>query len=231
MKYQFEKILSDNGIAETDENLPRSITKQITSFRKLQSSLETAESDEEKEKINTELEAIDEAIMKTLPDHFDFEDEAEIERQKELSKRAIAVGLTADATETQIIKAEREKSASNQAEKDKKAKLSERAKKVGLPASASESEIEKAEKDKSEGDKEAERKKLEEEDAKPATSNEGALEKLHKKGKTSVTTAELKAAGFNTGFMGPIGPYGWDGKQYSISRQIATSDTFQLTKR
>lgn len=67
--------------------------------------------------------------------------------------------------------------------------------------------------------------------AKPATTNYGALDKLYKQGKTTVSMADLKRAGFNTGFTSPIGINGCVIKEYELYRDYQYSDTFELSKK
>ena len=64
----------------------------------------------------------------------------------------------------------------------------------------------------------------------PASSNYGALQNLFNLGKTTVTTSELKKAGFNTGFFGPIGPDGCEIKEFKLHRSDPFSETFTLSK-
>ena len=88
--FEFEKILKENEISETDPNLPRGILRKIEKFRSVQAKITAGVSPEEKDKLEDELDTIDAEIMKTLPDYFDIEDEAEIKRKEEAEKAAAA---------------------------------------------------------------------------------------------------------------------------------------------
>lgn len=186
--YKYRKLLSDNHIKEDDQDLPQAILRQITKFKKLEASAKDDDSQDVIDQREAELDAIDDQIMKTLPDYFDMEDEAEQQRlaaQKEADQKEI----------------------------DKK-KLAEKTK----------SEKEKAEKEKLQKEKSEEEELL-----KPATTNYGALEKLFKQGKKNVSINDLKQAGFNTGWTGPIGFNGCKIKEFELYRDDQYSEIFQLS--
>ena len=207
--YQFEKILKDNDIAEDDTGLSQSITNQIKKFRKVQQ-LIRANPDEvdENEKREAELLVIDTKIMQTLPEQFEIEDEEEELSKKELEKQALA---------------EKNRLAEQKANEEKEiiSALKARAQAVNLPDDSTEADIIEAE---------AKAKIEADELAKPATTDSGALEKLFKRGKKTVTISELKSAGFDTGFMGPIGMHGVTCGNYKIYRSNPGSSTFELFK-
>lgn len=100
--FQFEKLLKQNNISESDPELPRVILKQIEKFRNLQSKITPEIPFSEKESLENQLDEIDDSIMKTLPEFFDIEDEAEINKQKSKAE-----------------KEEKEKAASEKAKKEK----------------------------------------------------------------------------------------------------------------
>ncbi len=249
--YKFERILKDNQIAEDSSDLPQAIKTQIKKFRNLEKMISDNPDDvagnEERE---GQLSEIDTKIMLTLPDHFDMEDEAEeLAKQKEkarieaendakvkqkqkdkekadqlaeaLKVRAKAVKLPASSTEAEISAAEKAISEESELTKNN---LRTRAKKVNLSDDATESDIDNAEK--AEKTKQAETEELK----KPAKSNAGALENLFKLNHKTVTVAQLKAAGFNTGWLGPIGMHGCTCGNYRIYREAINSNTFQLLK-
>lgn len=237
MLYDFEKLLNDNDVQETDTSLPKTVVRLIEKFRSVQKKMEGEESPEEKEKLKNELDELDSKIMKTLPDHFDIEDEEEVKRKAELAARAKKAGIAETSTEQEIVAAEKAKADQEEQQVKDKKKLAARAKAVGLPEDSTEKAIAAAEKSnadkaaKEEADKEIARKKQEEEDSKPATTNEGALEKLFKKGKKTVTTADLKSAGFDTGFFSsPIGPHGCRSGKFKIYRETPSEDSFELSQ-
>ena len=115
--------------------------------------------------------------------------------------------------------------------------LAKRAKALGLPEDASEAKILEEEKKLSESEAskkaateaEAARKAAEAADGKLST-NEKALKKLHDAGKTTVSLADLKGAGFDTGFFGPIGVNGCKEGNYLLYRDSQYESSFQLTK-
>lgn len=201
MLFDFEKILKDNGIKETDPDLPRGILRKIEKFRAIQGKITADATLEDKQKIDAELDAIDADIMQTLPDYFELEDEAETLKAKEAE--------------------EKEKQAQQKAKKDAKTNTKQAVKKV--VAQDRDDNAKKAE----EAAKQAKIAEL----SKPASSNKQALANLFELGKTTVTTAELKKAGFNTGFWGPIGPDGCKINEYTLHRKNADSDTFTLSKK
>jgi len=201
MLFDFEKILKDNGISETDPDLPRGILRKIEKFRAIQGKITADATLEDKQKIDAELDAIDADIMQTLPDYFELEDEAEIIKAKELE--------------------EKEKQAQQKAKKDAKTNTKQAVKKV--VAQDRDDNAKKAE----EAAKQAKIAEL----SKPASSNKQALANLFELGKTTVTTAELKKAGFDTGFFGPIGPNGCKIGEFVLYRDSISSTTFTLTKK
>lgn len=103
--FQFEKLLKQNNISENDPELPRVILKQIEKFRYIQSTITSETPFSEKETLENQLDEIDDNIMKTLPEFFDIEDEAEINKQKSQSE-----------------KVEKEKAASEKSKKEKEEK-------------------------------------------------------------------------------------------------------------
>lgn len=182
--YKFEKILRDNSISETDQELPTAITIKIQKFRKIQKAISDAPDEvEENEKRLGNLNELDAEIYSLIEENFDIEDEA-----AELEKKRVA---------------EEEKQKYEQKKRD------EAFARAALKRKREE----------------------EEEDLKPATSNLGALEKLHKRGKSIVSIVELKAAGFNTGFTSPIGPNGCNIGPFKLYRDDIFSDEFELSKR
>lgn len=244
--YQFEKILKDNGIAEDNAELAQSITKQIKQFRRLEKIITDNPDDiagnEERE---GQLAVIDDQIMKTLPDQFEIEDEAEEIAKAEKAKKELAekqkIAEQKEKEEKEAI-AEKERLSAQKAEEEKEAlvekerlaeqatldannkiasELKARAEKVNLPGDSSEAEIVKAE---------AKAAAIAEELKKPATTDHGALEKLFQRGHKTVTITELKNAGFDTGFLGPIGMHGCTCGKYRIYRANANSSTFELLK-
>jgi hypothetical protein len=198
MLFDFEKILNDNGIKETDTDLPRGILRKIEKFRAMQSKITADISIEDKQKIEAELDSIDADIMQTLPDYFDMEDEAEtIAAQKKAEQDA----------------------AQKKAEKDAAKKHT----KVAVKKVVAEDQTQK---------KEAEAKQARiAELSKPASNDKQALSNLFELGKTTVTTAELKKAGFNTGFFGEIGPTGCTIGEFKLYRKDASESVFTLTKK
>ena len=201
MLFDFEKILKDNDISETDPDLPRGIIRKIEKFRSVQAKITPELTIDDKQKIEAELDKIDAEIMQTLPDYFDLEDEAETIKAKQLEEKAKQEQL--------------------QAKKQAKTSTKQAVKKV--VAQDRDDNAKKAE----EAAKQAKIAEL----SKPATSNKQALANLFELGKTTVTTYELKKAGFNTGFFGPIGPDGCKISEYVLHRKNADSDTFTLTKK
>lgn len=201
MLFDFEKILKDNGISETDTDLPRGILRKIEKFRAIQGKITPDISIEDKQKIEAELDAIDADIMKTLPDYFDFEDEAETIKAKQLE--------------------EKEKQAQQKAKKEAKNNTKQAVKKV-----VAEDQTEKKAKAEAEA-KEARIAEL----SKPASNDKQALSNLFELGKTSVTIAELKKAGFNTGFFGEIGPTGCTIGEFKLYRKDPSESVFTLTKK
>lgn len=198
--FEFEKILKENGISETDPNLPRGILRKIEKFRATQAKIVPGISPEEKDKLEDDLDTIDAEIMKTLPDYFDIEDEAEIKRKEEEKKKA--------------DKAAKDAAAAAAAEKKQNKTKSKQAVKKVIDD----------EKQKADQERIA---KLQQ----PATSDYQALSNLWELGKRSVTTQELKAAGFNTGFWGSIGPTGCTKKEFTLFRRNPESNTFTLSKK
>ena len=81
MLFEFEKLLKDNNISETDPTLPKTLVRKFEKFRSTQKKLELAENDQQRDEINKQLDDLDTEIMKTLPDFFDIEDEEEIRKQ------------------------------------------------------------------------------------------------------------------------------------------------------
>jgi hypothetical protein len=67
--------------------------------------------------------------------------------------------------------------------------------------------------------------------SKPASNDKQALSNLFELGKTTVTTAELKKAGFDTGFFGEIGPTGCTIGEFKLYRKDASESVFTLTKK
>lgn len=207
---KFEKILSDNQMSENDPELPSGIANRIAKIREAQKQLAEADGDE-KAKIEEKIKKLDDEIMAKLPEHFDMIDE---EEEKRKAKEAAAAAQAEEKRKKDEAAAKEKAQREQQSAAEKKAK----------------EDKEKA--DKEEKERQAAAKKAaEEEENKPATSDLGALEKLHKKGKTTVTKAELKAAGFNTGFFGSIGPNGCTVGKYRLYREDPNSDTFQLLVR
>ena len=99
---------------------------------------------------------------------------------------------------------------------------------------AEKGEIAKKEAEKKEAEKlesESKARAAEEELNTPAKTNPEALEKLFKQGKEKVTISELKKAGFDTGWFGPIGLHGCTCGNYSIYRENSNSGTFELFKK
>lgn len=86
--FQFEKLLKQNNIDENDPELERVIVKQIKQFRKLQSSITSETTSEERDEIENKMDALDESIMQTLPEFFEIEDEAEIKKQQKIAETA-----------------------------------------------------------------------------------------------------------------------------------------------
>lgn len=201
---KFEKILSDNQMSETDSDLPSGISSRITKIREAQKQLAEADGDE-KEKIQENIRKMDDEIMAKLPEHFDLLDEEEEERK---AKEASAAQKAEEKRKKEEIAAAEKARKEQEATNAKKAKEDQEKEKVA-----------------------AAKKAQDEEEAKPANSNPGALEKLHKKGKTTVTISELKAAGFNTGMWGPIGPNGCTLGKYRLYRDDPHDSTFQLIVR
>lgn len=230
--YKFENLLKHNSVKEDNvESLTTSIVNKIKKFRTIQATLPDAEEADKKE-IEEKLHKLDAEILAAIEEEFELEEEetaADKVKREALEARAIAVGLAKDATEKQIIaaeaKAKKDTENSAKAAEDAK-KLAARAVAVGLAATATEDEVKEAEKT-------AKKKKDTEEDEskKPATSDAGALEKLHKAGKTSVTKEELKAAGFNTGTWGKLGPQGCSVGGYKLYREDHFSGPFTLSKK
>lgn len=165
--FQFEKLLQSNGIAENDPELPRSIEKQIQKLRNKQKTITSETTPEEKEKIEDEMDAIDDAIMKTLPEFFDIEDEEEENKKKQIAESA--------KKEEEKKRLAKEKEENQAKEAKEKAELNT-----------------------------------------PATNDDDALDKLFRKGKTTVTISDLKSAGFNTGFFGDLTPSGCVTKRYKL---------------
>lgn len=201
MLFDFEKILKDNEISETDPDLPRGIIRKIEKFRAVQAKITPELTIDDKQKIESELDKIDAEIMQTLPDYFEFEDEAEILKAKQLEEKA---------------KQEQQK-----AKKQAKTSTKEAVKKV--VAQDRDDNAKKAE--------EAARQARIAELSKPASSNKQALANLFELGKTTVTKAELTKAGFDTGFFGPIGPNGCKIGEFVLYRDSISSTTFTLTKK
>ncbi len=270
--HKFEKILKDNDISEDSIVLPESIKNQIKKLRRLEKTIiENPDDVTGNEEREGQINSVDSKIMETLPEHFELEDEAEeIAKEKkekekkaqeesdkinsQLKARAKKMNLSADATESEIVKAE--KKAQSETE-ERSAQLKARAKKVNLPEDASEEKIAETERKLGEdsqkesalndrakavnlpvGSTEAEIVKAEqkakeetEELDKPAKTNGGALEKLFKKGKKTVTLNDLSSAGFDTGFFGPVGIHGCTAGDYRIFREDPNSRTFDLLKK
>jgi len=127
-----------------------------------------------------------------------------------VSERALAIGLAADATKKEVVEAE------------KAASLVERAKAVDLSEDATEEEVAEKEKgnkssklsdlglgeDATEEEIAAKEEELKGIGKDGKRTNAQVLEFLYKKGKKSVTKAELKDAGFNVGFWGPLSDSG-----------------------
>lgn len=142
----------------------------------------------------------------------------------ELAQRAIAVNLPAQSSEAEIIAAEK-----------KRTQLAERAKAVDLSEGVSEAKIIEAEKAKT-----AAAAKTAEETAAAAAKkaeesklprNELALKKLLDAGKTKVTYADLKGAGFDMGFFtSPIGMSGCQVGAYRLYRASQYDTEFELSK-
>lgn len=197
MSYKFRKLLKQNHIEETDQDLPIAIQRKIQKFHTLEKSAKPEDTDEIIDKRNAELDALDEEIMKTLPEFFEIEDEEEIARQQ----------------------AERER---QQADESKK-RLAEKTKKAKEAEAEAKNASEKAE-------REAKEKAEQEELLKPGKTNYEALFKLHKQGKKTVTTSDLRKMGFNTGLTGPIGINGCSIKEFELYRESQFDDEFQLIK-
>jgi hypothetical protein len=210
--YKYRKLLSDNHIKEDDQDLPQTIIRQIQKFKKIEASAKDDDSQEMIDQREAELDAMDGQIMKTLPDYFDMEDEEEQQRiaaEKERKQKEIDKAKLAEKTKAAKEKADKEKAEKELADKakaDKEKADQEAAAKAKAAAEA-------------------------EELAKPATTNHGALEKLFKQGKTTVSSQDLKKAGFNTSFTGPIGFNGCKIKEFELYRDDQYSETFELSKK
>jgi membrane protein involved in colicin uptake len=204
--YKFEKILSDNNIAENSTDLPKAITVQITKFRSIEKKIENAPDNiEANEKLTNDLLDLDKKIYTLIEENFDVEDEEEENNKKAEQKR--------------IADAEKENAAI--AEKNKKK----------LEKEAADADAEKEAEKKKATDKAKKEAEEAEEDKKPATSNEGALAKLFKQGKKTVTVNELKAAGFDTGWNSPIGMNGCNIGAYKLYRDSQFDNEFTLSQR
>lgn len=131
--FKFEKLLKDNNIAENDPELPRSLTKNIEKFRNLQKSITNEMPSEEKEKINDQLDVLDDKIMETLPEFFDILDEQE-ENKKQAEQQAKAKKEAREKEE-----AEKKEKAESEAKAKKEAEENE----LNLPATNDDEALDK----------------------------------------------------------------------------------------
>lgn len=111
--FQFEQLLKENNIPETDPNLPRAITKQIEKFRNIQNSITPETGYADKEKINDQLDELDNKIMQTLSDFFDIEDEEEIKKQEKKIQQEKAEKEKKQKEEQEALEKELNKPATN----------------------------------------------------------------------------------------------------------------------
>lgn len=106
---QFERLLRVNNISETDPELPRAIEKQIQKLRNKQKSITAETSAEDKERIEDEIDAIDDSIMKSLPDFFEIEDEEEENKKKAEAEAKAKAKQKAEAEAAEKANAEKAK--------------------------------------------------------------------------------------------------------------------------
>ena len=139
------------------------------------------------------------------------------------AKRAIAVNLPEDSTPEKVAEEEAKIKTATDA---RTAELDE----LNLSADASDDEIEAAKQKVITDAEEAEKAALATEDEKlPA--NYRAVKKLFDAGKTVVSKAELKEAGFNTGFFGPLGSSGCVVGDFRLSRKYPAETDYTISKR
>lgn len=130
---QFEKLLRANEINENDPELPRAITKQIQLLRIKQKSINADASAEDIQRIEDEIDEIDNNIMKTLPEFFEIEDEEEINKQKSAEQ----------AEAEKRVKAEAAKKAKEEAEQAEAEKRDAEAKELSTPANNDDDALDK----------------------------------------------------------------------------------------
>jgi len=139
------------------------------------------------------------------------------------AKRAIAVNLPENASPEKVAEEEEKIKTATDA---RTAELDE----LNLSADASDDEIEAAKQKVITDAEEAEKAALATEDEKlPA--NYRAVKKLFDAGKTVVSKAELKEAGFNTGFFGPLGSSGCVVGDFRLSRKYPAETDYTISKR
>lgn len=133
---QFEKLLRANDINENDPELPRAITKQIILLRNKQKSITAETSAEDIQRIEDEIDAIDDAIMKTLPEFFEIEDEEEINKQKQAQEQEAQKKAKAEADK-------KAKEEAAKADEEAKKKKDEEAKELSTPATNDDDALDK----------------------------------------------------------------------------------------
>lgn len=220
MQPKFRKLLRENKLPEINSEMSVATQFKIRKFQKIEKELPADTGSVEYITMIEQLAELDQQIINALNEDFEVVNE----KSENLKKRALLVGLRADASEHEILAAEKQKSdqaaavaAQRQKEEQERADAAAAAKKQQEDEQAATA---------------AEQKKKQEEAAAFAKLHKDvqALITLHKAGKTQVTEKELHQAGFNIGFFGPISDNGCTVGGYKLYRANQYERTFTLTK-